>query len=132
MPFTEEMSVKVRLFDQEHKKLIDLTDSLYVALSEKNGRISVPKLLEELVQYTKTHFGNEEEMMQKYQYPGYEMQKKQHTEFVSKVSEMKQAYNANNPMVTLQAFTILRAWIGHHILKVDAAYSEFFNENGLS
>ncbi|MDR2870158.1 MAG: bacteriohemerythrin [Deferribacteraceae bacterium] len=131
MPFTPEMSVKVQLFDQEHKRLIDLTESLYAALKEDKGRISVAKLLEELEHYTKSHFVNEEDLMQKYSYSGYDKQKRQHDEFISKVAELKQSYNEGNSKVPSQAFDILYAWISHHILKVDAEYGEFFNKRGI-
>jgi hemerythrin len=132
MPFTDDMSVKVKLFDSEHKKLIDLAEALAVALKSGNIRINVPDLIEDLVQYSKTHFKNEEEMMQQYNYPGYETQKKQHNEFIIKVSDMKRDYDPkNDPKVAQQTFAILQAWIGHHILKVDKEYGDFFNGKGL-
>lgn len=131
MPFTPEMSVKVRLFDQEHKKLIELTEALLASLKEGKGRVSVTRLLEELEQYTKSHFVNEEDLMQKYNYTGYLQQKRQHEEFISKVAELKISYRNGNNKVPEQAFNILYAWISHHILKVDAEYGEFFNKHGI-
>jgi hemerythrin-like metal-binding protein len=131
MPYTAALSVKVAKFDEEHKKLIGYVDALGAAMKEGKGKEVIGKVLVDLVNYTKTHFKNEEAEMQKYNYPGYAEQKQQHTLFVAKAEELKKNYDSGNTMVSVQAITFLNTWIVNHIQKIDGQYSGFFNEKGV-
>jgi hemerythrin-like metal-binding protein len=131
MPFTPALSVKVLKFDDEHKKLIGYADALGAAMKEGKGKDVMSKVLADLVNYTKTHFKSEEDMMQKYNYPGFAEQKKQHTDFVAKVADMQQKFEAGNAMISVEVINFLNNWVVNHIQKVDAQYGPFFNEKGL-
>ncbi|HVM91282.1 MAG TPA: hemerythrin domain-containing protein [Terriglobales bacterium] len=50
-------SVKVEKCDTDHKKLFDILNKLHEAMSAGNGNQVVAKVVKELGDYTKFHFG---------------------------------------------------------------------------
>jgi hemerythrin len=131
MPWNDSLSVKVAQFDNEHKKLIGLVDELMEAMRQGKGRDLISRTIHQLVDYTNTHFKAEERAMQQFGYPGYGVQKAQHDEFVSKVTELQEDYDKGNPSITITALNYLTNWVTNHIKKVDSEYGAFFNEKGL-
>jgi len=131
MQWDESLSVKVAQFDEEHKKLIQLIDNLSEAMSRGKGKDVLSETLRELINYTETHFKNEERLMQQYKYVNYLEHKKEHDEFVNKVKELHESYEKGNVMLSISVFNFLTSWVTNHIKKTDAEYGAFFNENGL-
>ena len=79
--FDASLMVGNRLIDQEHEVLISYINLLQKAIeNEASGNI-IEKVLSGLVEYTKTHFFVEEEMMLAYGYSEYDIHKKAHEGF---------------------------------------------------
>ncbi len=57
--------------DGQHKKLFELASELHAAMMEGKGENALSATLARLITYTKTHFANEERLMQTYHYPDY-------------------------------------------------------------
>jgi hemerythrin len=65
----DEYSVGIESIDSQHKKLLGLINSLQTAVNYKTGEAFEREALDELVDYTKTHFKFEEDMMEQNGYP---------------------------------------------------------------
>ncbi len=128
----EKYSVKVRRFDDEHKKLVSLIDQLHEAMRAGKGRQNLGNLLSQLVDYTKTHFVNEEKLMLEQNYPGYSTQKIAHASFVSKIEESQLKFQAGNVSLSVDLFNFLKDWLVTHIQGSDRQYGDFFNGKGIS
>jgi hemerythrin len=131
MKWTEQLSVKVGLFDDEHKKLVDLINKLFDAMERREGHSALGAILNELTDYTVTHFHHEEEAMKKYNFPGFDAHKKEHENFVSKVADTKKKYEEGSIMLTIPLIDFLTTWIKEHILKSDMGYSTFLVNAGM-
>ena len=129
--WSEDLSVGIGKFDNEHKKLVELLNKLNEAMSQGQGQKILSGILSELSTYTKTHFKHEEEAMEMYKYPGITEQKAQHTEFVAKLQEMQAQYNAGTLSLSISVFNFLVSWVQNHIKREDKKYSDFFIKNGL-
>ena len=129
--WSNELSVNVAVFDNEHKKLVDILNKLYDAMSQGQGQQAMATVLVELADYTKTHFAHEENAMEKYGYPGLTEQKKAHELFVNKLNETQTQYNSGSVTISVNMFNFLFSWIENHIKKMDSGYSEFFNKLGV-
>jgi hemerythrin-like metal-binding protein len=132
MPWNESLSVKVTRFDNEHKKLIGLIDELSDAMSHGKGKEILSKTLNDLIDYTATHFKNEEQAMQQHGYQAYKSHKHQHDEFVAKALELKEGYEKGSTMISVSVLHFLNTWVNDHIKKTDFQYGPFFNEKGLN
>jgi hemerythrin len=128
----DKYSVNVRQFDDEHKRLVALTDQLYGAMKEGKGKQVLEGVLLELVDYTKTHFAHEEKLMSQKNYAGYPVQKAAHDAFVNKVEDALRKFEAGNLSLSVDLFNFLKDWLVKHIQGEDRKYSQYFNGLGIN
>jgi hemerythrin len=141
LKWDEKYSVKVVELDDQHKRLIDLINKLYKAyLNSKNEdtlSASIKELdtqfnvLEELMKYTIYHFKTEEKYLLKYQYPGYELHKREHENLTSKVISMKNDFEKGEAINSKSVILFLMDWLIKHILGSDKQYVLYLNKSGL-
>ena len=129
--WSDELSVNISSFDNEHKRLLEMLNKLNDAMSQGHGQKVIAGILSELANYTKTHFKHEEDAMLKCNYPGLAEQRSQHTDFINKLQDMQNQYNSGNMTLSIQVFNFLVSWVQNHIKKTDKNYSEFFIKNGI-
>ena len=63
------LSVDIDEIDEDHKKLVAIFNILGTALQQKESRVYIEAVLEELINCTVWHFSHEERLMIRYQYP---------------------------------------------------------------
>jgi hemerythrin-like metal-binding protein len=131
LEWNDRLSVKVAVFDLEHKRLISIINKVDEAMSAGKGGDIVLTVLNDLVNYTKTHFTHEEMELSKRNYPGLENQKKEHAAFVSKIEQFRTDAKAGKPMMGLQVISFISSWITNHIMKTDHQYADFLNRKGM-
>ena len=126
-------SVKVRKFDDQHKKLIDLINQLHDAMKAGEGDNVLGSVLRSLVDYTATHFDEEIKMMQANGYPDLAKHKAEHDKFVSQVLDIQKKFaSAGNALLTLSTLSFLKDWLVKHIQGEDKKYGPFLNAKGIS
>lgn len=131
MQWDNSYSVNVAAFDSEHRQLFSLIDRLGAAMQKGKGKNMLSASFHELIDYTQTHFKHEEELMGEHSYPGLELQKKEHANFVAKVRQMLELHESDNTMLSVSIMNFLQSWLINHIKKTDKDYSDFFNEKGV-
>lgn len=129
--WNDSYSVKVGLFDGHHKKLVGMINELHQAMMSRQASAVIEKILDSLVDYTKYHFTEEEKLMKQHGYPGYEQQKKEHENLVSRVVEIQDKLKKGSMSVTLETMAFLKSWLSDHILVSDKKYSQFFADRGV-
>ena len=129
--WTEELSVGVNAFDNDHKKLIELFNKLYDALSQGEANNLIPSVLKELSDYTKSHFKKEENVLVTNNYPGYLDHKKLHDEFVANLQDLQEKFQSGNMTLGVSMFNLLTTWIKNHIKQIDKKYTEYLNLKGI-
>ena len=120
------LSVGVEMFDEQHKKLISIINKLYDAMKEKKGKEVLEEVFNELVEYTKTHFKSEEDMMMKFNYPYYAEHLKEHNDLTKTAMDLIEKYKKGDLFVTIETLNFLKEWLSHHILETDKKYGPFF------
>jgi len=134
MPFikwTDDLSVGVELFDNDHKELISIINRLHDSISVRAQQAVLSSLLNDLLKYTIFHFGHEEGYMIQYGYPGYEKHKVEHEGLVSKVEDYIGQIASGRSSFSLSLMGFLKEWLVNHIMKSDRDYKEFFSEKGV-
>ncbi|MFQ5643880.1 MAG: bacteriohemerythrin [Thiogranum sp.] len=126
----DEYNVGIESIDQQHRKLVSLINQLQTAVDYSTGEEFEREALDELVDYTKTHFGFEEGMMEQYDYPDLEPHKAQHRKMIAKVEEVLAEYEQDHDRAMFQAVTFLKDWLINHINGTDKQYSSFLIEKG--
>jgi len=119
-------SVNLPPIDEQHKRLFDLVNRLHDEIVvKKSGHEVIGVALEELIQYTKTHFELEERFMESMQYPELAKHKAKHEALTKRVMKLQQDFNAGKITVAAELMNFMRYWLTNHILKTDKQYGAF-------
>ncbi len=120
---TEEYLTGIEMIDEEHTHLFELAESVYQLLQEQfmhDKYDQIMTIFEELTEYTKKHFRDEEAYMESIDYEAIFIQKAQHKMFVDKLEEfMAQDIEENQDDRIQEILTFLTDWLFNHILKMD-------------
>ncbi|TXE84501.1 bacteriohemerythrin [Campylobacter peloridis] len=120
----DDYSVHNKTIDDQHKALFDIAKKAYL-IAERHASISDIKLvLNELFEYVKTHFKDEEDHMEKIGYPDLAHHKKIHQEItLSLIALVKNIKTINDFKEKLNIIT--EKWLLEHILKEDMKYYKY-------
>jgi hemerythrin len=129
--WSDNLSVHVAEMDRQHQKLIDLINELHDAMSKGKGKEIVGKTIDGLVNYTKTHFTNEEKLFGQFNYPESNSQKNMHKKFIDKVVDFKQQLDSGKVGLSISIIDFLSDWLKNHIQLEDKKYGSFLNSKGV-
>ena len=88
-PWRNKYSVGNQQMDNEHKLLVDLIDQLHDAFVSGRSADTALSVADTLVEYTKTHFVNEERLMEEAGYKSLESHRKNHQKLTQQAIEIK-------------------------------------------
>lgn len=131
MPWNESFVNGVSEFDNQHKYLVELVNKLYKGMKLGHSDEAVGRTLDELIDYTASHFACEEKLMAENQYPDYDSHIQIHKELVGKVVDFQKKFSAGEATVSLDLLEFLKDWLIGHIKGVDRKYGPFFNGKGI-
>lgn len=132
MEWSPAFSVKVKKFDDQHKKLVDLVNQLYDAMKAGEGNTMLGVVLQSLIAYTGSHFADEEKLMQANGYPEYTKHKALHENLVKQVLDLQKKSQAGGGVLTISVMNFLKDWLINHIQGEDKKYGQYFNAKGIS
>lgn len=127
----DEYSVGIESIDTQHKKLLNLINSLQTAVYFSTGEQFEHEAMDALVDYTKTHFSYEEGLMEQHGYPDFEPHRLQHQQMIAKVETVLAEYQQDKDTAMKNATVFLRDWLINHINGTDKQYSSFLIEKGV-
>ncbi len=119
---TDDLLTGVDEVDAQHKKLFKLVDRLNGSIARRESRDIVGRTIDELLDYTRTHFAAEEAMMARCHYPRIGQHKKAHENLLSRVHMFKNMYAHGTPNIESEILCFLKDWLLNHISKTDMEY----------
>lgn len=120
------MSVGVVALDDDHRRLLDMFNSLLTSGLSRGRREDLSMLLRDLSDYTERHFAREEEAMDRVDFPEAERHKAAHRYFVDEVVKLKDEFEAGGDvMLRIDLILLLKEWFMEHIQTVDMQYRPF-------
>jgi hemerythrin-like metal-binding protein len=128
--WSRSFSVGVGQMDKEHQRLIDIINNLYASMRSGRSKDAIGTILDELVDYSKTHFAHEERLMQDSGYEGYGEQKRAHEALIAQVVETQGKYRAGTALGQ-EVMTFLKNWLLNHIQGMDKRYGPVMNKKGI-
>lgn len=125
--WNEGLSVGVAEIDNQHKELFNRINNLLDACKQGKGSEEIERTINFLSDYVITHFGTEENLMVRYNYPDYASHKEKHEKFNKKFAELKMQIQKEGSglLTTLGTNHLLIDWWLNHIGKVDKALGVF-------
>jgi len=126
--FDDSLKVGNKLIDKEHEMLIDYMNLLERAVSNDASEGIIEQVVHGLVDYTKTHFFVEEELMKVYEYPDIDAHLKAHAGFIDETNKLVNQLKQGEAIDLNAVMDFLKQWLTAHILKVDAKLSAFLKD----
>lgn len=127
----EKFSVGIDLIDHQHKKLVEMVNVLHEARLAGKAPDAIGSVLTDLIDYTQYHFHTEEELMQTYAYPGFNVHKREHDALAGHAASLLKDYQSGKRTVTLELALFLKEWLTTHIQGTDRNFGAFLQEKGL-
>ncbi len=124
----DSFSVGIHKLDAQHRGLLELINKIG-DLADARGAVkpSTFGALNEMIRYADNHFRTEEGYLEKYCYPGYPEQKKEHEAFVERAFSMAQDLEKESGLSLGAIIFYLEDWYVDHVLGIDQEYKQFLS-----
>jgi hemerythrin len=135
--WTDNLSVGVKEFDDDHKRLIRMINELHGALQDvdaegKIAEVEIEIALHRLENYFTTHCLSEEKSMERTGFPGLKEHRQEHQKFFAAVAEMSQRFRGSrNPRHATELMQFMYDWQTDHIFVTDKKYTLHLNAKGI-
>lgn len=124
------IQVGVKQMDDDHRKLIDIANSLNEAMKSGRGREVEGDILNRLLTYAKTHFETEETLMKRNAFKEYEQHKKEHNSLMVDVQIALKDYHEGRGPLPINIMQFLKDWLINHIKETDKKLGLFLCGKG--
>lgn len=121
----------IRIIDAQHKRLVEIINELNEALKEERSNELMGATLNELVDYTRTHFGTEARLLSNHKYADLKEHQHEHRIFTDQVVMYRDWYEAGSKKVDQAVMDFLREWLIKHITTSDRAYVDTLLKAGV-
>lgn len=119
LTWSDDLAVGNTFIDGDHRKLIDMVNRLHVVMTEGRGQEVLGKVLHNLIAYTQEHFKREEDLMQKLEFDGRALHKREHDKLLQQVLDLQQKFESGTGTLSVQVLHFLRDWLINHIGESD-------------
>ncbi|MBP3709640.1 MAG: hemerythrin family protein [Treponema sp.] len=122
------LELGIPAIDCQHKHLVSLCNDLHEGLMQSNGdskatwRAAIAIAMRKTVEYARTHFADEEKLMQISNFDGYELHKQHHREFIQTVTKVLVNFDDMTLPLAFDFADYLRDWILSHVACDDKLY----------
>lgn len=121
--FKDEYLTGIKMIDDEHRRLFELAEEIYNLKNEEfipDKYDNIRYILEQLREYTLTHFEHEEEYMESIGYNQIFTQKIQHNELREQINNWNlEDIDENQDGMIDEILKVVTEWLSDHILYLD-------------
>lgn len=127
LAWQDDLDTGIQVIDNQHKRIVEMINQLHGAQMRRNASL-VGQVIEELVDYTISHFAFEETLLEDAGYEFTRAHKKVHELFIKRVSEYRLRFAAGEDVAD-ELKQLLGRWLFNHIRNDDANYAESVRAN---
>lgn len=120
--WSKDLELGIGIIDSQHQRIVEYINELDLAVRNRSVA-GVGHVLDELVDYTLSHFAFEESMMEEAGYPFVNAHKKVHELFTRRVSNYQQKHKMGQD-VAQELLNTLETWLINHIQHDDKDYAQ--------
>jgi hemerythrin len=123
--WNESYAVGIPGIDAQHQKLFLIARELHAAMAAGQGRDSLARILDRLVDYTAVHFATEERLLRLNDYPNVAEHKAEHDALSGRVVKFQEEFRAGRVAITVQLLQFIKNWLVRHICGSDTRYAPY-------
>lgn len=117
--WTEDLNTGNSLIDGDHSKLVTLVNVLFEAMEVARANDAMCKAMNDLIAYTKEHFGREEAEMERIRYVASLAHKSEHANLTRQIVELKAMLDSGGRINVPAVADFLSEWLREHIVTAD-------------
>lgn len=118
-------SVGVPEIDDQHRKLFQILNDLYISQEQGKDSDTLHNLLNELCDYAIYHFKSEEDLLKEKNYPDIDRHIEEHNYFRLQIAELQKMSRQRVLLLNTKLIIFLKDWVFTHVLGSDKEYSRF-------
>ena len=126
--WSSDLNTGIDVIDRQHQRIVDYINELDDARTSGHQTEDVGRVIDEMVDYTLSHFAFEESMQEEAKYPFLKAHKRVHEMFVKKVADLQHRFSLGED-VSAELHKMLFTWLYNHIKRDDADYVESVKRN---
>jgi len=135
MPFivwTSEMSVDVKMLDNDHKRLAILINELHDGLMAGRDSKDLERIFDELIAYSRVHFAHEERILAEAGYSGAAAHKQEHEQKIKLLLTLQALFQiAKESADYLDIMDQLKEWLFMHMERSDKQFVAHLKATGV-
>jgi len=112
----------IEVIDAQHQRIVEYINDLEIAKMKLDKKM-VNDIIEQLIDYTQSHFGFEEEMLEDAGYKFLKPHKKVHELFIRRVTDFT-LRSAKGEDIVDELHSMLSKWLVNHIANEDRDYAD--------
>ncbi|WP_430392270.1 bacteriohemerythrin [Dyella sp. 20L07] len=129
LQWSDDLNTGIDVIDKQHRRIIAIANALEEA-HQRGDREAMNEVMDELVDYTLSHFTFEEALMEDAGYEFTRAHKRLHEIFVARVQQCRLRFRAGEDIAG-ELKSMLSRWLFQHIRNDDWAYVEAVKRNML-
>lgn len=126
--WSKDLEIGIDVIDSQHRRIVEYINELDMARRASEPHEAVGHVLDELVDYTLSHFAFEESLMEEAGYPFSNAHRKVHRLFARRVSDYVQKHKMGKD-ISVELLNTLENWLLNHIRHDDRDYAGVVREN---
>ncbi|SOD91782.1 methyl-accepting chemotaxis protein [Caenispirillum bisanense] len=126
--FEDEHAFGVPAIDDEHRRLMEVTNDLYRAIKSGTDRAMLDRSFDHLKRYTAEHFAKEEDYMSRSGYAGAADHQRHHAQFIERLDRLYAAYRGGDASAGMDLLGLLGSWWRNHMEEDDSRLADFVRQ----
>ena len=127
MKWVPEYNTGIDVIDDQHRRILDYINEI-VEISDASDRARVKQILDNIIDYTQSHFTFEESLQEEAGYKYRVPHKRVHDLFIKKIESYRHRFELGQSIES-ELHEVLSKWLINHIQHDDAYYVGAVKEN---
>ncbi len=127
----ETYSVGLNEIDRQHKILIGMINELNFHVKENHNISYIQRIFQGLIDYTISHFGYEEGLIERHEYENIVVHKEKHKKLIAQLQDLQARVLAEEENIFNELLEFLNAWLSKHIKAADKHYAVALKAKGV-
>jgi hemerythrin-like metal-binding protein len=129
--WSAEYGINVAAVDNQHQRLLMMIRQLHESIARGEAGFTVEPQFQALGEYTRFHFNYEEQLMERYRYPGLDRHRESHERLIQQLVQLERDYQSANLGVGVPLGDFFGRWLIDHIVSEDKRCGQFLNSVGI-
>ncbi len=132
LTWSNEYSVGIKDIDAQHTKLIGMINNLHDAMKDRKGKEALRPIIDDLIAYTVSHFGREEQLFAQHGYAEGVRHAGVHKALTQQVLDLKTKIDSGTGVLAVEVMAFMKTWLTSHIMAEDKKYAPFLKSKGMA